>query len=788
VDSVVEGQAVGTGGAEPHPIESVTVQVAGQPAVEAELFPGSFESVTYRATTRFSHGGPQQLVVTATDDIGRSVTRAITVGTPDTGGCREGQTWINYSHTQSATPESTCGPVSLAGLVAAVRKAEAAGKRAHAYGSRWSYSDCALTSDYLISTGAFHHPLQTVQSALLPGQSPLIFHVEAGISIEALYLALRDRDLALETMGATAGQTLAGAISTGTHGGDKFLPPLADSVLAIHLVGAGGTQFWIEPSKGITDPTLLRERVIPDVAAQNIVYDDATFDACLVSLGCMGVIYAVVLRVRAPYDLEETTTPTSWQVFKLQASSLLTDPKHRFLQLIVNPYRDGNADNLCLVTTRSEEEHTRPGTRPLEKPEPTVRQMIDSMHCHAKVKLLFHNLCRWEDPWLSPEERLAWLVQEVLNREPSQRRVMVDYYGRILSDMWPAKTFRGSSYSVMDRFWGQQRPVAQPSYSIEMSFPAVDELGRLGFAGFVDALIQDINAADDTFFVGYVALRFTGATRATLGMQQWDKTCAVEISVVQGIRGLEEMIGRLYRIGINHGGLPHWGQMLDLGVQGYAGVYSGFHEWRKAYQRMSNEFTQRTFDNALSSRWQLTTFNAAEFVSQTVSQTMVTHQSQTVSVTMRNTGTSPWTTAGGYRLGSQNPPDNLVWGVNRNELPADVPPGATVTFQFSIRAPAQPGGYRFQWRMVQEFVEWFGDSTADVPIGVSPPPNLTTVPDVLESRPTGASNSIRAADLVPAFTGPLGADSWVVSQSPVSGRVVPRGTTVTCQLRRGPMP
>jgi hypothetical protein len=66
------------------------------------------------------------------------------------------------------------------------------------------------------------------------------------------------------------------------------MPPLADSVLALHLVGTGGTQYWIEPSPGITDPALLQKFVVPDIDAQNIIYDNATFNACLVSLGCMG--------------------------------------------------------------------------------------------------------------------------------------------------------------------------------------------------------------------------------------------------------------------------------------------------------------------------------------------------------------------------------------------------------------------------------------------------------------------------------------------------------------------
>jgi FAD/FMN-containing dehydrogenase len=62
------------------------------------------------------------------------------------------------------------------------------------------------------------------------------------MTIQDLHQRLDGMGLVLETMGGSSGQTLAGAISTGTHGGDIFMGPLADCVLAIHLVGAGGTQ------------------------------------------------------------------------------------------------------------------------------------------------------------------------------------------------------------------------------------------------------------------------------------------------------------------------------------------------------------------------------------------------------------------------------------------------------------------------------------------------------------------------------------------------------------------
>jgi alkylated DNA repair dioxygenase AlkB len=108
--------------------------------------------------------------------------------------------------------------------------------------------------------------------------------------------------------------------------------------------------------------------------------------------------------------------------------------------------------------------------------------------------------------------------------------------------------------------------------------------------------------------------------------------------------------------------------------------------------------------------------NNAAFVSQSAPSLMVPGQSYPVSVTMQNTGTTTWTSDGLYRLGSQNPQDNATWGLSRVELPNDVPPGASVTFNFTVTAPSQLGTYDFQWKMVQDNVEWFGDYTTDISV------------------------------------------------------------------------
>jgi hypothetical protein len=117
--------------------------------------------------------------------------------------------------------------------------------------------------------------------------------------------------------------------------------------------------------------------------------------------------------------------------------------------------------------------------------------------------------------------------------------------------------------------------------------------------------------------------------------------------------------------------------------------------------------------------------HAAAVVGQSVPAFMDAGESYLVSVTMQNNGSNTWTQAEGYRLGSQNPQDNMIWGFNRVELPASVSQGGQVTFNFYVTAPSIGGTYNFQWRMVKEYVEWFGDSTPNMVIDVFAGPNCS---------------------------------------------------------------
>ena len=110
----------------------------------------------------------------------------------------------------------------------------------------------------------------------------------------------------------------------------------------------------------------------------------------------------------------------------------------------------------------------------------------------------------------------------------------------------------------------------------------------------------------------------------------------------------------------------------------------------------------------------------ATFVRHQVPASMITGRKYTVSVTMRNAGITTWTSGGAnpFRLGANG--DLGTWGSTRRELPGPVSPGGEVTFSFEVTAPAA-GAHRFQWRMLKELVEWFGELT-DVPVLVTAVP------------------------------------------------------------------
>jgi len=300
-------------------------------------------------------------------------------------------------------------PTSLTELVEAVRDAETARARVGTIGSGWSFSDCVVPPPLpvrLLDMSALKGPLThllpgvlrqsqitpvfpasqqaTLTAAVGPPPPPIasrLIHVEAGIKVYELNAMLDGLmpPLAMPTLGGSNGQSIAGAFSTATHGANPNLPPIADFVRALHLVGPGGQQWWIEPaSRPITDRTAMEARrargdIDPCI---KLVYDDDLFFSCLVSMGCAGVIYAVVVEAVPAHRLASVSLPPlPWpiarQITEAQVVASPTGPPW-FAEILVN------ASRTSWITTRAPT-GAPPNVDPYATPNTTLRDAILGM-------------------------------------------------------------------------------------------------------------------------------------------------------------------------------------------------------------------------------------------------------------------------------------------------------------------------------------------------------------------------------------------------------------------------
>jgi hypothetical protein len=101
----------------------------------------------------------------------------------------------------------------------------------------------------------------------------------------------------------------------------------------------------------------------------------------------------------------------------------------------------------------------------------------------------------------------------------------------------------------------------------------------------------------------------------------------------------------------------------------------------------------------------------AELVSASLPASLACAAPFAASVTLRNTGTTTWTRAAGYKLGMLDDTDPFYAADTRIWLPegTSVAPGGSWTFEFALTAPGTAGSYVTDWQMVREGLRWFGD-------------------------------------------------------------------------------
>jgi FAD-linked oxidoreductase len=216
--------------------------------------------------------------------------------------------WRNWTGDQRCSPAMVERPHTLEGLILAVRRAADRGLTVHTAGSGHSFTEAALTDGAMLRIEALKRVLDVDTFSGL-------VKVEAGITLRDLSAALWERGLAMENLGDIDRQTLAGAISTATHGTGAEFRNLSAQVEALELVLADGSVLEVSER---TDPEAYR--------------------AARVGLGALGVIYSVTLRAVPAFVLHRVDAPHPIEEILASLDELAARKEH--FEFFVFPYTD----------------------------------------------------------------------------------------------------------------------------------------------------------------------------------------------------------------------------------------------------------------------------------------------------------------------------------------------------------------------------------------------------------------------------------------------------------------
>ncbi len=181
--------------------------------------------------------------------------------------------WRNWGRTQSCRPARVVHPRSEEEIRGVVADAARRGETVKVVGAGHSFTDIACTDGVMVFLDSYNRVLDVDRGA---GTVTL----QAGITIKQLNSELANVGLAMSNLGDIAYQSIAGAISTATHGTGIHLGNLATFVTHMTLVCADGSTLRCSPEA-----------------------DERLFRAAQVSLGALGVISTVTLRCEPAFNL-----------------------------------------------------------------------------------------------------------------------------------------------------------------------------------------------------------------------------------------------------------------------------------------------------------------------------------------------------------------------------------------------------------------------------------------------------------------------------------------------------
>jgi hypothetical protein len=517
---------------------------------------------------------------------------ALPSGVAGCGSCIEAnRAWNNAVNIDGIDPDHLVMPKSLPELVELVRRAESERAGLRMSGSGHSFSDVAMSQDYLLSPRGLAGAPPLDRTQLRPehrGDRSLV-RVESGMRLRELNPWLFAQGLALQNMGGYDAQTVVGAAITGTHGSSLSYGPIASQIKSMQVVTVGGAVMQAEPANGITDPARFPGYIdTPEGrVAATLSQDDELFNALSVSLGCMGVVYSVVLEVEPRFWLREVRELVTWGDLKkpggfldrlLSRQRLAPDQEQEptYYEIYFNPY-------------------------PPKAGQPTTS--------HACILTKRYKLLD-EPAGLTPDEKKRGEIgdrfQEIAAKLTNQGALLADYMNafpelvpNILRDILKSVEDDGGyvarSYDVFNLGPGN----TVRAYGIEMGL----DLGQtVAATERVFSTAKELRE-DEIMHNTPPSLRFVKRSPAHLAMMHGRDAMMLEMGMLVCANDSNQLLETYERRFIEEfGARPHWG--LDLNVLGsfeqVRALYpTSADRWLAVYRRMNS---RGTFNAAFTDR------------------------------------------------------------------------------------------------------------------------------------------------------------------------------------------
>lgn len=342
--------------------------------------------------------------------------------------------WQNWGRTLSVQPTRVVSPKSVDEVAAVVRAAASRGIAVKAVGAGHSFSAIAEAPGVLVN-------LDGVAGVVSIDRDARTITLGAGTRLWAIPALLEPLGWAMENLGDIDTQSVAGAISTGTHGTGARFGGIATQVVGMLLVDSQGELLRVDENH---NPELL--------------------PAVVVGLGALGVVVEVTIRCVEAFDLRavEKQEPLADVVGSLAERAASTDHFEFF-------WFPHTTTALTKVNTRVAAGHGR-------QPLPPVRRWFDDTlmaNGAFRVTCSVGRAAPASVPWLNrAAERLTG------NRSYSDRSSRVFATRRTVR-------FREMEYAipaeqVADAFAEVQRLIEREgwrvSFPIEVRFAAADDL------------------------------------------------------------------------------------------------------------------------------------------------------------------------------------------------------------------------------------------------------------------------------------------------------------------------